>query len=99
MLPRLLQVRAVAGTIERDFALLPAALRTDASVNGRTKALLLADFADGTTQAVDSNDYYVMRKAKNRRGSWVVGRRQNLTAAPLLVRCGQWNSAQTRFGQ
>ena len=50
MFPRLLQIGAIAGTIEGYFALLAAALGADASVNGGTEALLFANFADGTTQ-------------------------------------------------
>src|SRR5580704_7953033 len=45
------QIRAVAGTIQRDFALLAAALRADAAMNCRTKAFLLTNLADGATQS------------------------------------------------
>jgi len=50
VLPRLLQIRAVAGTIERYLSLLAAALGADAAVHSRAEALLLANFANGTTQ-------------------------------------------------
>ena len=39
MLARLQEIDAVTGTIERDLALLAAALRTDAAVDGRAEAL------------------------------------------------------------
>ena len=48
MLARLLQIHAVAGTIERHLALLATALRTDAAVDGRAEALLLTFFANRT---------------------------------------------------
>ena len=47
---RLLQIRAVAGAIEGHFALLAAALRANAPVQGRAKTLFFANFADGATQ-------------------------------------------------
>src|SRR5437879_4379663 len=50
MLPGLLQVGAVAGTIERHLPLLATALRANSPVHGRTEALLLADFTDCTAQ-------------------------------------------------
>src|SRR5882672_11908625 len=54
MLPRLLKIRAVAGTIEGDLALLAAALRANAPVDGRTKAFFFANLADGAAQTEDS---------------------------------------------
>lgn len=50
MLACLLQINAFAGAIERDFALLPAALRTDSSVDCRTEALFFAFVADDAGQ-------------------------------------------------
>ena len=49
MLASLQQVNAVRGTVEGDFALLAAALRADAPVDGGTKTLFLAFFADCAT--------------------------------------------------
>jgi hypothetical protein len=49
MLPRLLQIDTIAGTIERDLALFAAALRTDAPVHRRTEAFFLALFANRAT--------------------------------------------------
>jgi hypothetical protein len=40
----------VARTIERHLSLLATALRTDFSMDGRTKALFFPFFADGATQ-------------------------------------------------
>jgi hypothetical protein len=54
MLPRLLQIDAIAGTVERDFSLLSTTLRADAAVHGGTEAFFLASFADGTTQLMGS---------------------------------------------
>lgn len=48
---RLQQVRTVAGTIERDFALLAAALGTDAPMDRGTESLFLPEIADRTTHA------------------------------------------------
>src|SRR5271166_5518130 len=50
VLARLLQIGAVAGAIEGHLALFAAALGTDAAVDGRTEALLLANFADRAAQ-------------------------------------------------
>jgi hypothetical protein len=50
MFPRLLQIRAVARTIERYFALLATTLRANASVDGGTEAFLFANVADRATQ-------------------------------------------------
>ena len=50
MLPRLLQVNALTGTVESDLAIFAAALRTNASVDGGAKALFLSLFTDGTAQ-------------------------------------------------
>jgi hypothetical protein len=57
MLPRLLQVNAFARAIERDFALFATTLRTDAPVNGGTKPLLFAFFADGAGQGILPSHY------------------------------------------
>ena len=46
MLAGLLQIHAVTGTIERHLALLATALRTDAAVDRRAEAFLLAFFAN-----------------------------------------------------
>src|SRR5712671_6075622 len=46
----LLQVRAIARTIQGHFSLLATTLRADSAMDGRTKALLLADLANGATQ-------------------------------------------------
>src|SRR3981189_299657 len=45
---RLLQVGAIARTIERDLALFATALRTDSSVDGGPKPLLFPEVADRT---------------------------------------------------
>jgi len=50
MLTRLLQVGALARAVEHNFTLLPAALRTDAPVNRRTKSLLFTLFAEAAAQ-------------------------------------------------
>jgi hypothetical protein len=50
VLARLPQIWAIAGTIERHFALLATALRADAAVYGRTETFFLANLADGATQ-------------------------------------------------
>jgi len=52
VLARLLQIDAVARAIERDLALLAAALRTDASVNRGAEALFFAEIADGAGQVL-----------------------------------------------
>src|SRR4029077_696465 len=49
MLPCLLQVDAIAGAIERHFALLATTLRADASMHGRAKALFLPLFSNHAT--------------------------------------------------
>jgi hypothetical protein len=48
--PRLLEIGAVAGAIERHLALLAATLRADAAVDGGTEAFFLANLADRATQ-------------------------------------------------
>src|SRR5207247_834050 len=53
MLPCLLQIYAVAGTIKRHFALLATALRADATVDSWAEALLLALFANYTAHRVE----------------------------------------------
>ena len=50
MLASLLQVHAIAGAVEGDFALLATTLRTDSSVDRGAEALFFADFADRATQ-------------------------------------------------
>ena len=50
MLPRLLQVRTLGRTFQRDFALLAATLGTDAVVQRQAKALFFPYIADGTAQ-------------------------------------------------
>src|SRR5271165_7330864 len=52
MLPGLLQIGTIAGTIERHFPLLATALRANPPVNRRTEAFFLADFTDRATQIV-----------------------------------------------
>jgi len=51
MLPRLLQVNALARTIERHLALLSATLRTDAPMHRWTEAFFFPFFADDATQS------------------------------------------------
>jgi hypothetical protein len=62
MLPRLLEVRASAGTIERHFALFATTLRADASVDSGTKALLFSLFADGATHEYQSSKFIITRR-------------------------------------
>ena len=50
MLSRLLKIRTVAGAIERHLALLAAALRADAAMDGGAEAFLFANLADGAAQ-------------------------------------------------
>jgi hypothetical protein len=50
----LLEVRAVARAIERDFALLTTTLWADAPVNGRAESLLFPLFADSTAHRTES---------------------------------------------
>src|SRR5579862_731488 len=50
MLARLQQIRAIQWTIKRHFTLLAAALRTDAPMHRRAKALFLSDFTNRATQ-------------------------------------------------
>src|ERR1035441_7640021 len=50
VLPRLLQIRTVAGAVERDLALLTTALRADFSVHRRAKPLLSTLVTDRTGQ-------------------------------------------------
>jgi hypothetical protein len=52
VLASLLQIHAVTGTIERHLALLATALRTNAAVDGWTKAFLLTFSADRTTHGM-----------------------------------------------
>jgi hypothetical protein len=50
VLARLLEIRTLAGAIERYLALLAAALWTDSSVHGRAKPLFFSFFTDRATQ-------------------------------------------------
>jgi hypothetical protein len=50
MLTRLPQIRTITGTIKRHLTLFATTLWANASVNGWTKAFLLANFTDGATQ-------------------------------------------------
>jgi hypothetical protein len=50
----LLQIRTIAGTIQRDLALLTTALRANSPVNGGAEALFLANLADRAAQIVFS---------------------------------------------
>jgi hypothetical protein len=50
----LAKIGAIARTIERDFALLAAALRTNAPVNRRAKTLFFANFTDRASQESNS---------------------------------------------
>jgi hypothetical protein len=65
MLAGLQQVDAVRGTVEGDFALLAAALRADAPVDGGAKALFLAFFADCATHRcrISPSHYYTQGRA------------------------------------
>src|ERR1700690_545592 len=49
MRPRLLQVDAIAWTVECDFALLAATLRAYAAMDGGTEPFLMTFLADGAT--------------------------------------------------
>ena len=62
MLPRLLQVHTSAGTIERHLALFTTTLRTDASVDGGTKAFFFSLFADRTTHEYQLLEIIITRK-------------------------------------
>jgi hypothetical protein len=68
MLPGLLQVDAIAGTVESHLALFAAALPTDAAMDGRTEAFFLALFADDTTHRQASESIMTSRRAKGHRG-------------------------------
>jgi DNA-binding protein HU-beta len=50
MLARLLQVRALRGTVERELTLFTTALRADASMDGQAKAFFLSVTANGAAQ-------------------------------------------------
>jgi hypothetical protein len=63
LLPGLLQIRAVAGAIERYFPLFAAALRTDFAVDSGTKPFLLPLLADGAAQRCSSSISIISRKA------------------------------------
>jgi hypothetical protein len=74
MLPSLLEVYAVAGTVERHFTFLAAALRANAAMDCRTEALLLALFANRTTHRISSEDYDKLRAIVRRQASkWGTG--------------------------
>src|SRR5437899_5348665 len=60
MLPGLLQVGTVAGTVERHLALFAATLRADAPMHRGTKPLLLANLADGAAQLRSPSQHYVI---------------------------------------
>ena len=49
MFARLQQIRAIAGAIERDFPLLAATLRANATVHRGTEAFFFTNFADRAT--------------------------------------------------
>ncbi len=63
VLPGLLEIGAVAWTIERHFALFAAALRADAAMHGGTEALFLTNFADGTTHDDAPGFHYGIRRS------------------------------------
>jgi hypothetical protein len=65
MLAGLQQIDAVTGTVESDFALLAAALRADAPVDGWAKTLFLAFFADCATHRFQASrrHYYTQGHA------------------------------------
>src|ERR1700730_3460602 len=50
MLACLLEVWAIARTVQGYFSLFAAALRANSAMDGRTKALFFTDLANGTTQ-------------------------------------------------
>jgi hypothetical protein len=50
----LLQVNAIAGAVERDLALFAAALRADAVMNSRAKALFFSGFAEAAGHLLNS---------------------------------------------
>jgi len=50
---RLLQIRAIARTIERHLALFAAALRADSSVDSGTKTLLFSEITYRTAHCLD----------------------------------------------
>ena len=58
----LVKIGAVARTIERDLALLTAALRADSSVHRRAESLLLTLFANGTTHRDSPRFHYDMHE-------------------------------------
>jgi hypothetical protein len=62
MFPRLLEIAAGAGTIERHLALLTAALRADAPMNCRAKALFFSLFTDRTTHKTSAPEFIITRK-------------------------------------
>src|SRR5439155_10246384 len=63
MLARLLQINAFARTVQRNLALLAAALRTDPTMYGWTEALLFALFANSTAQTGSLSECSVFRHA------------------------------------
>src|SRR5579864_3802340 len=64
VLPRLTQVRTVAGAVEDYFALLAAALRADAAVDGGAEALFLAGLTNGAAQAEPPFLHYVISRRR-----------------------------------
>jgi len=63
MLPGLLEINALAGTIQRDFPILTATLWTDAAMHRGTKPLFFAFFADGATQDQILGQHYDMMES------------------------------------
>ena len=63
MLAGLLQIDALAGTVQADFALFTATLGTDTPMHCQTEALLLARFANRTTHNRGLLLHYVTRYA------------------------------------
>jgi hypothetical protein len=89
--PRLLQIGAVAGTIERDLALLAAALGANAAVYGRTEALFLANPANRAAQIGVLLSSIMALDAGNVRRQFAIG------AEPLTSRAnfGVWRVRQS----
>jgi hypothetical protein len=50
VIPGLLKINALAGTVESDLTIFAATLGANPAVNRRAEALLLTSFADGTAQ-------------------------------------------------
>ena len=58
MFSRLPQIRAFAGTIERNFTLFAATLRANAAVDRRAETFFSTNFADSATQLSFSCEHY-----------------------------------------